>query len=525
MNTAAELLSLRVALGTTEERLADVASRIAAVGAHHCVVLDDTRQGFVGLIRLVDVAGQANPGSRILGDLVSTVVPCTVREGEPAESVAQLFERYSLGEAVVLSADGRHYRGLITAESVLEWCRAQQRQAEAALRDREAMLHHTQDQLTSAMAAQNDFLAELAHELRTPLNPVLLIASEGAANQGLPAEVRRDFATIVSNTQIEAGLVDDLLDLSRTHRSTVAISTQLVAVDSLLDEVFDSLKIEAEARGVRMERDRGNGELQVRGDRMRLQRVIANVLLFAIRRTSDGGVVQIETRVSKDEAAVEIAISDTGPRLTPAQLEHTLEPFGVRKPRPPELAESKQWAGLGLAAARSVVENYAGAIEAVEPRRGMGVELVITLPRATAPSMQPMSRFESARNDLAAHARGAILVVEDHAASRAAVAQFLRRRSYTVIEAGTVAEAMAQAGQQTIALVISDLGLPDGNGYDLMAALRKLYGLRGIALSADSTPATIARGQLAGFEAHLTKPVSMLALDQALALALRPVKV
>jgi signal transduction histidine kinase len=216
--TALELISTRVVVGRANDRLPDVAGHLARVGTHHLVVLHETTGHFIGVVRLADVAWRANASTRILGDLVSSVRPITVRPEESADAVSELFQKHQLGETAVVAEDGG-YLGLITSESVLGWNYKELQRIQNLLRLEEESLGLIKANLQAVAAEKERYLATLSHHLRSPLNPVLLIASARANNDQLPEEIRRDFRTIAANAAAGAKAIEDLVDRARLSRN------------------------------------------------------------------------------------------------------------------------------------------------------------------------------------------------------------------------------------------------------------------------------------------------------------------
>lgn len=215
METALELVASRVVVGRATDRLPDVAADIARTGTHHLVVLHEKTGRLLGIVKLADIAWRANPGTRILADLVPPIRPLTVQPGESAAAVSELFQRHRLGEVPVVAADGS-YLGLITSESVLEWNLAELQRTRNLLRLEEESAQLARARLEAVASEKDRFLTNLSHTLRAPLNPVLLIATARANSEQLPEELRRDFDTIATNAALEAKFINDLIDAARS---------------------------------------------------------------------------------------------------------------------------------------------------------------------------------------------------------------------------------------------------------------------------------------------------------------------
>jgi PAS domain S-box-containing protein len=394
--------------------------------------------------------------------------------------------------------------------------------ASADITDRknaEQAAERARDEAVAASRAKDDFLAALSHELRTPLNPVLLIASEGAHNAAYPPTARADFDTITRNVTLEARLFDDLLDLTRITRGKLTLDRQPHSIHASLRDALVIVEADLRQRQIVLQRDLSGETLVVLGDAVRLQQVWWNVLKNAVKFTPPGGTISLTTRLIDGQRAA-VAVRDTGLGLTPEELARIFNTFAQGDHATGLGLHRFGGLGLGLAISKTLVELHGGTIFATSAGRDRGATFTIELPLvpATASSAKvtepgviaPHVAFESA------HPRTTVLVVEDHEPTRIALTRLLLRRKFQVRSAGSVSEALAIAAGGGIDLLLSDVGLPDGNGFDLMRELRLLHGLRGIALTGYGKDEDIALSREAGFASHLTKPVDIRSLDKAL---------
>jgi CheY-like chemotaxis protein len=357
----------------------------------------------------------------------------------------------------------------------------------------------------------------LSHELRTPLNPVLLVASDNAERSDLAEDVRLDFQSIAKNIQLEARLIDDLLDLTRIANRKLSVDLQVIDAQASLRDALDKVAGDIKEKGLHLEPALQKGSAWVRGDGARLQQVFWNVLKNAVKFTPAGGRVSAQSAVSADRRSFSVVISDSGLGLTPDELRRAFEPFvqGEHADDSPE--HPFGGLGLGLAIARGIVQMHSGTIEAVSPGRDRGASFRINLPLVDPAREEDLAGppgAASAETDPLPSYR--ILLVEDDAPTHVAMAQILRKRGCEVTVAASAAAALIAAGQKRFDLVISDLGLPDGDGCELMRMLRQKYGLQGLATSGFGTEADIARAKQAGFHAHLTKPITIARLESEL---------
>ncbi len=368
-------------------------------------------------------------------------------------------------------------------------------------------------ELGRASRAKDDFLATLSHELRTPLNPVLLLASEAARDASLAPEVRESFEVIRKNVELEARLIDDLLDLTSIVRGKLVVRKEVRELDVILADAVAAVRTEFELRGVMLEVRPGAGGLRVFADEVRLAQVFINLLKNAAKFTAAGGTVTLE--VAKEGAFAAVRISDPGIGMTASELGRVFDAFeqgdhagDARMPRFGGL-------GLGLAIAQRLVQAHGGEITAVSAGRDRGSSFMVKLPLHEGDAVESPGRTRPvpAAPVPAGQAGRRILLVEDHEATRQALERLLRQRGFEVIATTSVGEARARARDGRFDLVLSDIGLADGDGAVLMSELRDVYGLKGIALTGYGMEEDVERYRASGFVSHLTKPVRMDALE------------
>lgn len=382
-------------------------------------------------------------------------------------------------------------------------------------------LRAARDEAVRANRVKDDFLAMLSHELRTPLNPVLLLASEGAQDPRCPAEFREDFATIARNISVEARLIDDLLDLSRLERGKLPLQLQALPMHPILQEVCGSVQTECTAKGIAFSADFQADRCTVSADPVRLRQVFWNLLSNAVKFTPAGGSIRVETRNSVGAAAIELVVRDTGIGMTPEEIGRAFRPFeqGDHAAREPHAGFGGL--GLGLAIAESLVTRLGGTIRLDSEGIGKGTTVLVGMPL-----VEVSPECEEGGTGLGADAEPPapplkVLLVDDHEPTRVVMARLLGRRGYSVTTAGSYADAQAAARREAFALLVSDLGLPDGDGCRLFSEMRKTQpDLRAIALSGYGMESDLERSHAAGFLQHLVKPVNASSLDEALRVAL-----
>ncbi|HYX26396.1 MAG TPA: ATP-binding protein, partial [Thermoanaerobaculia bacterium] len=349
----------------------------------------------------------------------------------------------------------------------------------------------------AANLAKDQFLATLSHELRTPLTPVMAVISSLERNAALPETARRSLAMVRRNVELEARLIDDLLDLTRISRGKLELSRRRTDLRQLVEQAVETCCVEAEASGrLRIVRELADADHVAWADPPRLSQVFWNLLNNALKFTPAGGTVTVRSRVEAPSPAapadaetgeVVVQVCDTGVGIRPGALGHIFNAFEQG-----DLGTARRFGGLGLglAISKAIVELHGGRLSAESEGIGRGATFTVRLPvgrrsqqaaEAGHGERRRAGREETSRRPL--H----LLLVEDHTDTAEALAALLEGLGYRVTVAATVAGALAAAGaaEETadgIDLVISDLGLPDGSGLDLMRELARRHRLSGIAL-------------------------------------------
>jgi PAS domain S-box-containing protein len=398
---------------------------------------------------------------------------------------------------------------------------------ERKLVEREILL--ARDKAVAASRAKDDFLARLSHELRTPLNPVLLLASDAAQDTKLPEHVRAEFEMIAQSVTLEARLIDDLLDLSRIAHGKLVLELRPFDVHALLLEALSMMNLEAAQKHLAVSLELKADRHSVMCDDVRLKQVFWNLLKNSVKFTPEGGRITVETSRDPESENIVIRITDSGIGMSPEEIGRIFEAFSQGDHSAAGSPQQFGGLGLGLAISRMLVEEHLGFISASSPGRNLGATFTIELPLCQAgepeesrvASTHPYEKAPPTPDARVAGRKPRVLIVEDHKPTSSALTHLLTRRQYAVVSASSIAEARAAAERETFDILISDIGLPDGSGYDLMNELRGQSGLVGIALTGYGMDEDVNRSQSAGFAAHLTKPVSMQGLDQALASAAR----
>ncbi|MDQ6913259.1 MAG: ATP-binding protein [Verrucomicrobiota bacterium] len=368
-------------------------------------------------------------------------------------------------------------------------------------------LRHTLGEAQRANAAKDRFLAVLSHELRTPLNPVLMAASAMETDPNIPAEIRADISMIRRNVELEAKLIDDLLDLTRISNGKVHLHRRIVDAHDLLEQAIAVVEGDAASVNLEIKVDFSASRHHVDCDPARIQQVFWNLIRNAVKFTPLDGSVTVRTTNPGPET-LRIEIIDTGIGITAETLPKIFNAF---EQGDTDINKLLGGLGLGLAISKALAELHGGTLRAESAGIGNGATFILALPAVehAALTSEPLATSSSDGN------RHRILLVEDHATTAALMARLLRKRGHKVELAHTKAEAIKIGLAQEFDILISDLGLPDGNGYEVMQALRSKSEVFGIALSGYGMEADIDRSAVAGFQLHLTKPVDARKLFEA----------
>jgi len=362
--------------------------------------------------------------------------------------------------------------------------------------------------LQAAVKEKEYFIAVLSHELRTPLTPVLFAASIHQDDQSIEPGMREIMQMIYRNITLEARLIDDLLDMTRMERGKLTLDRSAVDLRRVVERAVENCKVDLEGAQLTLDVDAGIWPLIVDADAVRMQQVFSNLLRNAIKFTPAGGSIRIRFRCDPDSCAVEVI--DTGIGLDPAFLPNAFSAFEQGD----KTSARGAGLGLGLAICKTIVDLHGGIISVQSDGKDRGATFIVTLPAIAGAHSAAVEAVPAARR----RARPLrILLVEDEPDTARAMRHLLKADGHSVLWAADVADAMKHAEANQFDLLLSDLGLPDGSGIDLMRALRQ-QGLMfpGIVLSGYGQDQDLARTEEAGFAAHLIKPLSVQMLRDAI---------
>jgi len=405
-------------------------------------------------------------------------------------------------------------------------------------------LQQQAEQLRQANRIKDEFLAVLSHELRSPLNPILgwsKLLQTGKLN---PTQTKQALATIERNAKLQSELIEDLLDVSRILRGKLSLNVSSIHLASIIQAAIETVQLAAEAKSITIETNLDTKIGQVAGDSTRLQQVVWNLLSNAVKFTPSGG--QIEVRLEKviaDSALVkrqdsdqqpitnsqspisayaQITVRDNGKGITPDFLPHVFDYF-----RQEDGATTRKFGGLGLGLAivRHLIELHGGTVHVESAGEDLGATFTVNLPLSNAENKQQAEygSVPAATDSPLPLQNVRVLVIDDDVDSREFVVFVLEQAGASVTVAATASEGFLALSQSCPDVLLSDIGMPDMDGYMLMRQIRALSPEQGgkipaIALTAYAGDFNQQQALAAGFQQHLSKPVEPETLIRAIGL-------
>jgi PAS domain S-box-containing protein len=359
-----------------------------------------------------------------------------------------------------------------------------------------------------ANRVKDEFVAMVSHELRTPLNAILGWSHLLTQSEITPATIRRGVDVIARNTRIQAQLISDLLDVSGILSGRVRLHVEQVQPADLLVEAVEAVQPSALEKGVAIGMELADGVGTLAADPSRLQQIVTNLLWNAIKFTPRGGSVTVRLRKAGSE--VEITVSDTGIGISPDFLPHLFDRFQQASP---SISRRFGGLGLGLSIVKYLVNMHGGTVRAQSAGEGKGATFTVLLPASepagSRPAVGPVPEVREEDTPLLDGVE--VLIVEDDADTIDFLARYLSSCGARVTTATTAAKALEILPQSNAEIIVSDVGLPEIDGYELIHRIRteepSLAGIPAIALTAYASPDDRARAFRAGFQAHLAKPV------------------
>ncbi|MEH2137266.1 PAS domain S-box protein [Nostoc sp.] len=387
-----------------------------------------------------------------------------------------------------------------------------------AEQEREQLLEREQAARADAEAAnrmKDEFLATLSHELRTPLNAILGWTQLLRNRKFDETTTTRALETIERNTRSLAQLIEDVLDVSRIIKGTLHLDMHRIKLVPLVEAAIDTVRPAAEAKEISIN-CRFDGEVGVIvGDVNRLQQVVWNLLSNAVKFTPKGG--RVDVQLERIESSVQIRVSDTGMGIAGEFLPHVFERF---RQADSSITRSHGGLGLGLAIVRHLVELHGGTVSVESPGIGQGATFIVNLPMKavyveanTAKQLSSLTDIQEANNYLPRLDNLRVLIVDDEAEARHLLTTILEQYGAQVIAVSSASDALLALQKVCPHIMVSDIGMPQEDGYALIRQVRALPAERGgrvpaVALTAYARAEDRTQALLAGFQLHVPKPVN-----------------
>ena len=415
--------------------------------------------------------------------------------------------------APIRNRDGRIVGVVLVFRDVSERRRSES-ERELAANERERLL--TAERIARAEAdranrLKDDFVAMVSHELRTPLNAILGWTDLMLKQPDDPALAARGLEIVARNTRLQAQLISDLLDISRIVAGKLRLDMQSVHLASVIEAAVETVEQAAEAKEIVIERQLDAAIGPMAGDQARLQQIVWNLLSNAIKFTPKGGHVRIMLRAVGPRA--EIVVEDDGAGIRPDFLPHVFDRF-----QQADASRTRRFGGLGLGLSivKNLAEFHGGTVAVASDGEGRGARFTVTLPLAAPPdlreeALRPATSAEAA-TDRVSLSGIRVLVVDDEVDAADFVRQLLESYGASVAIATSSREALDVMAKTAPDILVSDIGLPEMDGYQLLEQIRRKEAGEGgtipaIALTAFARSEDRTRALLAGYQAHLAKPI------------------
>jgi signal transduction histidine kinase/ActR/RegA family two-component response regulator len=378
-------------------------------------------------------------------------------------------------------------------------------------------------ELIDANAAKDQFLALLSHELRNPLSPVIAMVGELEASIPDSPSVREALEVIRRNVELEARLIDDLLDVTRIAKGKLQLTFEITCVDQILHRAYEICREEIVAKHLKVEFRLRAIHTHVEGDPARLQQVFWNLIKNSVKFTPEKGRITIETLNPAPEH-IEVRIADTGMGIEPERIDKIFNAFEQG-----QISITRRFGGLGLGLtiSKALIDAHGGKIRVKSAGKDQGATFSLELKTVPSPVGDDgdgarQDQRAASEKELAVSRHRRVLVVDDHQDTCTGLKRMLERRGYEITVAHSAEQAVEKVRTQDFDLLISDIGLPDRSGYELMREVQSSNPLPGIALSGFGTEQDVNEARAAGFSEHLTKPINFERLEEAICNLLEP---
>ncbi|HZR77657.1 MAG TPA: hybrid sensor histidine kinase/response regulator, partial [Chthoniobacterales bacterium] len=376
---------------------------------------------------------------------------------------------------------------------------------------RDVTLRH---ELINANTAKDQFLALLSHELRNPLSPVIAMVSELEASSPRSPKLREALEVIRRNVELEARLIDDLLDVTRIAKGKLQLTFEIVDLHEILRRAYEICREDMSRKSIEPKFELNAKRVHIEGDPARLQQVFWNLIKNSVKFTPEGGRITVSTaNIPPDE--IEVRVTDTGIGIESDKIDKIFNAFEQGQT---SITRRFGGLGLGLAISKAMVDAHRGKIRVESRGKDMGATFIVDLKNVPAPAAADNGAHGASPGDDRKQSarRRHLLLVDDHVDTCKGMKLMLERRGYDITVAHSATQAVEKTNEADFDLLISDIGLPDRSGYELMSELRKSKPMPGIALSGFGMDADVNKAREAGFSEHLTKPINFERLEQAI---------
>jgi len=404
--------------------------------------------------------------------------------------------------ALVRNRDGTPAYGVSVIQDISERKRAE--------RERQALLEREQGarrQAEEASRLKDEFLATVSHELRTPLNAIVGWSAVARMHQSEPGMIARALETIERNARAQKQLIEDLLDVSRIITGKLKLEIAAVDLRAVVDAALETVKAAAEAKGLRMSVNVAVDVPPIAADFTRLQQVVWNLLVNAVKFTPEGG--RVEVGVRRTGGDIELSVGDSGQGIDPQFLPYVFDRF---RQQDGSITRSHGGLGLGLSIVRHIAELHGGRVSASSAGNGHGALFQVLLPAAHPPPSGESSDLALKIDDRLLLTGLSLLVVEDERDSLAMLGDLLSGYGAEVTLADSASRALEILQRRRFDLLLSDIGMPQMDGYAFMREVRRREMGSGqrtpaVALTAYGRAEDRVRALAAGYLNHVTKPV------------------
>ena len=370
-------------------------------------------------------------------------------------------------------------------------------------------------ELIAANAAKDQFLAQLSHELRSPLTPVIAMVGELEAELPDSKPVKEALEVVRRNVELEARLIDDLLDVTRISRGKLQLSFEPICIHQTLQRAYEICRNEIEAKDLQVSFALRATHAYVEGDPARLQQVFWNLIKNSVKFTPEKGRITIETlNPTLDKIAVRV--TDTGIGIGPEAIGKIFNAFEQGQS---DITRRFGGLGLGLTISKTLIDAHGGKIRVESPGKDQGATFTVELNTSEIPVERDGEMEDQpadGEHELPVPGHRRVLLVDDHHDTCLGMKRMLERRGYHITIAHSAEQAVEKVRTEDFDLLISDIGLPDRSGYELMRELRLNKRLPGIALSGFGTEQDVKQAKEAGFSEHLTKPINFERLEKTI---------